>query len=148
MNIRESIARSLEEQRRTLMDMPEEVTSAIAGVLEDMDSGVTAGRAPADMPYGFSEYVNVIPSRTKCACTPILITYCYDKDSFEGRIMESLDHATVHCPGICRHIFFLTTQWDSKVTNKLAGYIEAVRKNDVKIAFIHITNKGIVLMPV
>ena len=145
---RELIEKSIENQREGLLDIPREVEESIERVFDDIIEGITKGKAPVNTLQQLDGYVNVIPSRDKAACTFLLITLCYNNDSFEGRIFESLDHATKLCPGICEHIFFLTTQWNSAIVNKLSGYIEAVRKNNVKIKFVYLTDKGVALMPV
>mgnify|MGYP003506902910 FL=1 len=155
MDIREVIEKSIAEQRNSLLDIPEGAAEAIGRAMQDLEEGSTKERASDNALENLGGYVNVIPSKTKIACTPILITLCYDKDSFEGRIMESLDHAEKQCPGICEHIFFITTQWNSVIANKLSGCIGLLRKSGVEIRFIHITEKftergkenGIVLMP-
>lgn len=138
----------LELQRSILLKLPDEIVNALEKVLNDVESEHSKERAPEEQnDYGCNDYINVIPSKMECACRPILLTYCYDKDNFEDRIMESLDHASLKCPGINKEIYFLSTQWDSRCIRKTAGYIKAVRMNDVKVVFLHITNKGIVLMP-
>lgn len=151
MNIERIIEESLQEQRRGLLELPEEVGGAIRVVMSDIEEGIADGKASpniADGFDGFGGFVNVIPSKKKSACSSILITFCYKKDNLNLRIKESLDHATLHCPDICRQIFLLTTQWDSKAIDQYKGYIKSVRQGGVEISFIHITPKGIVLMPV
>ena len=138
----------MEQQRSILLELPDEIVNALEKVLNDVESEHSKERAPDEQnDYGCSNSMNAIPSKTECACKPILMTYCYDKDNFEDRIVESLDNASIKCPGINKEIYILSTQWDSRSINKLAGYINAVRMNDVKVVFVHITNKGIVLMP-
>ena len=150
MNIRDIIERNIMDERIGLLDVPKAVIDAVEKVFTDVKSGVTKDQAPPDMANVFSSYtnINITPWLEEGVCSPIMITFCYDKDNFDGRIIESLDHAVIHCPNICEFIFFLTTQWDSKAVNKLAGYIEAVRKAGITISFIYITSKGFVVMPV
>lgn len=155
MDIRGVLKKCIAEQSNSLLDIPEEAAVAIGRAMQDMEEESTKERASEKALEDLGGYVNVIPSKTKIACTPILITLCYDKDSFEGRILESIDHAEKQCPGICEHIFFITTQWNSVIANKLSGCIGLLRKSGVEIRFIHITEKftergkenGIVLMP-
>ncbi len=148
MRTRELIEKSIEIQTEGLVDIPREVRESIERVFDDIIEGITKGKAPVNTLEHLDDYVNVIPFKYKAACTQLLITLCYNNDSFEGRIFESLDHATKLCQGICKYIFFLTTQWSSATTNKLSGYIEAVRKNGVMIKFVYITDRGSVIIPV
>lgn len=150
MNIKDIIERNILEERLGLLNVPNEAIGAVEKVFEDIKAGNTTDQAPNDIAriFGGSLKVNVIPWKEKGLCTPILITFCYDKDSFDGRIIESLDYAIINCPNMIEYIFFLTTQWDSGKVNKLAGYIESVRKNGVAISFIYLTPKGFVVMPV
>lgn len=148
------ITDSYNQQKNALIDLPEQVQIALGTIMDDLAKGKTQVKAPKNsadrigqLSYG-NPYCNVIPSITKSTCMPLLITYCYDADNFEGRIMESLDHAVLHCPGDCRIVYILTTQWVSQIANKMSGYIESVRNNGVRIQFVHITAKGIVAMPV
>ena len=139
---------SLRTQQKDLLEIPDEVAEAIEIVLSEIKEGNTIGHAPEDLLDCLDGYVNVIPSKHKGMCTHILITLCYDKDNFEGRIFESLDHAAKICPDICRNVFLLSTQWNSVIVNKLSGYIESVRKNGINVYIIYMTQKGIVVMPV
>ena len=148
MTIREIIEQGIEGQRNTLLDLPAEVAEAIGRVFSDMEDGLTDGKASANIANDICGYVNVIPSNMEGSCTPLLITFCYDKDNFYERIMDSLDHAIKLCPNICRHIYLLTTQWDSRTVNRLEGYIGSVRQLGTAVSFIHITSKGIVKMPI
>ena len=117
------IANNYDQQKNALVDLPEQVLIALGIILDDLAEGNTTSKAPKNSAdrigqssYG-NPYCNVIPSQIKSVCTPLLITFCYDADNFEGRIMESLDHAILHCPGDCRAIYFLSTQWVSQITN-------------------------------
>jgi hypothetical protein len=150
VNIREIIERNIIDEKIGLLDVPKEVIDAVEKVFADVKSGVSKEQVPSDIAEIFSHYtkINIIPWQEKGVCSPVMITFCYDKDDFDGRIMDSLDHAVMHCPNICEYIFFLTTQWDSRAVNKLVGYIEAVRKTGVTLSFIYITPKGFAVMPI
>lgn len=147
--ISEFISRTEENHwDEVLKRMPRMIQCAIESVQRDISSGRTKGRATTEFIYpGIGDY-NVIPSEMMMECTPILIVYCYNQDNLEGRIVESLDHATLSCPIESKHVFFLTTHWDSKIPKKLEGYIESVRSNKVEVNFIYITGKGHVILPV
>ncbi len=110
-------------------------------------AGHKGGRSLTDY-FPDSDEFNMIPSDQPAPCRWNLVTICYGKDSFENRIIESLDHASLHCKGTCKKIFFLSTRWNSQTIDKLRGYIEAVRASGVEINFYYITAKGIVWMPV
>jgi hypothetical protein len=73
---------------------------------------------------------------------------CYDKDNFESRIREWLDHASITCQGINMELYFFTSQWNSFTVDKFKGYIASLRKNGTVISMIYVTEKGLVLMPV
>jgi hypothetical protein len=147
MDSRGLLEKSIHRQTSELLDLPEEVLIGIDIVYDDLMKSITKGTAPLDRGDTFGGDVNIIPSKHKSVCTPILITFCYDKDNFEQRILDSLDHATIICNKKCEVIYFLTTQWNSFTFNKLSGYVESVRSHNVRVSFIYITNKGITIMP-
>lgn len=139
-----------ENQAGNWSDLPEVVGGILGRMVGDVRSGRADGRAPEGgiANSGHSGTINMIPSSFLGSCWPILVTLCYDQDDFEKRIFEGLDLAVKNCPNVTRSIFFLTTQWDSEVVQKLGGYIESVRKRNVEIQFIYTTAKGTVRMPV
>ena len=149
MNIRDLLEKSIEAQRGGLLDIPEEVAEAIEIVARDVENGTAKGKAREETLEGLGVYVNVIPGRHEGFCCDTLITLCYDNDKIEERIKNSLDHAMIICPGKCRNVYIITTQWNSITYNKLYyGYLNSVRKNGVHITVIYITDKGITLLPV
>jgi len=134
--------------QRSIKEFPECVKAVLSNIFDDIREGNTQGRAP-EYNGGISDgWINYIPSKQKGDCCPILIGVCYDKDNFENRVMECLDHASINCSAINREIFIFTTQWNSLVANKLQGYINALRRDGKTINMIYITNMGIALMPV
>lgn len=144
--IRDMLERNIQRQR-SLLELPEGIQIAINIVRQHIETRLTRGRASAGNYRELGGHINVIPSKHEGDCSDVLITFCYNKDSFEGRIMESLDHAAKFCPRTCRNIYFISTQWKSDVADKLSGYVDSVRKNNVNICFIHMTEEGIVVMP-
>lgn len=98
--------------------------------------------------YGNRNYdaFNMIPSSNRIGCTDLLITFCSEYDSFEKRILESLDHVSKHCLNT-KDVYFITRKWNSSTFNKLLGHIELIRKTQVNIVFIYIGKEGVVLMP-
>ena len=136
------------EWEESCFNLSKMILRAIESVKRDIKAGRTNDRVLPELVYpGIGDY-NVIPSKRKGQCTPILITYCYNKDNLESRILESLDHVTISCPRASKYIYFLITQWDSLTPKKLEGYIDSVRKLNVEIQFIYTTKKASVQMPV
>lgn len=146
MEIRYSIIESFEKQGLLLSDKPE-VIDALERMYSDIMDGNSLKAAPIDIGKSIFGEANIIPSNERTSCKKILISFCYDKDNFEDRIFESLNHATLQCGKASSEIFFLTTYWESSVINKLRGYVEAVRRNGVSVNFIYGAEKGYAIMP-
>ncbi len=90
---------------------------------------------------------NMIPSSsTRRGCTELLITFCCNNDSFEKRLLESLDHVSQHCRNT-KDIYFITTKWNSTVFEKYEGYLDMIRALPVNIVFIYVGKEGFVRMP-
>lgn len=90
---------------------------------------------------------NIIPSSSKWkGCTELLITFCYNNDSFEKRLRESLDHFSQQCRNT-KDIYFITTKWNSTVFEKFEGYLKMVRTQGVNVVFIYLGKEGFVMMP-
>jgi hypothetical protein len=149
-------------QRHEDMVVPrivEEILKRIAGYLEenfeDVDTDILEKvRREFDENSGStwygnwgSEEYNMIPSSSnRRGCTELLITFCSKNDSFENRIIESLDHASTHCKNT-RDIYFFTSKWNTSTIDKLRGYIELVKRASVNIVFIYVGKEGFVQMP-
>lgn len=117
-------------------------------VAEDIASGAVEGKAPDDQWERADDDLNVVPSKHKSDCKHLLAGVCYDKDNFESRIREWLDHASITCQGRNMELYFFTSQWNSFTVDKFKGYIASLRKNGTVISMIYVTEKGLVLMPV
>lgn len=133
--------------QRSIVECPEGVNAVLSKIFDDIREGITQGKAPVDKGINFDD-INYIPSSHKGPCRPLLVAVCYDKDHFEDRMLECLDHASINCAGINREIFFLTTQWNSYIANKHRGYIESMRREGYLINMIYVTHLGFALMPV
>lgn len=90
---------------------------------------------------------NMIPSSSnRRGCTELLVTFCFQNDSFEKRLLESLDHVSKHCRNT-KDIYFITTKWNSAIFEKYDGYLEMVRDTPLNIVFIYVGKEGFVWMP-
>ena len=134
--------------QRSIYEFPEGVKAVLSKIYDDIKEEKTQGKAPVDDGNNYSDRINLIPSNQKGDCRPLLVGVCYDKDHFENRMLECLDHASITCASINREVFFFTTQWNSYVANKYRGYIQSVKRSGVSINMIYVTNVGIALMPV
>jgi len=133
--------------QRGIVELPHGLKGILARIIEDIETGASKGRAPDDYENYTTGNINLVPSKHKGGCHNILVGICYDKDNFEERIRDWLDH-TMRCPGINGDLYFFTTQWNSLVVQKFKGYIDSLRKNGLSIHMIYITDKGFVLMPI
>lgn len=134
--------------QRSITRFPEEVKIVLSEIYDDFRTGVILGKAPTDDRNIYTDRINIIPSKHRGSCCPILIGKCYDKDHFENRMLECLNHASITCVGINNEIFFFTSQWNSYVVNRYRGYIDSLKLNGVSINMIYVTPLGIALMPV
>ncbi len=58
--------------------------------------------------------VNVIPGGTKGNCHPVLIVAIgVNDDNPNERILEAIEHVTVHCPGNTTAVVFWAAWWDA-----------------------------------
>ncbi len=139
---------SLQRQKNILAELPGAVVEALSSVLEDMLEEITQKKAPHDHPMlcGGNGHFNLIPSNKKGACHPFLVTLCYDRDNFHGRILETLNHLTLHCPGRTQQAYVITTQWQSGDIKNLAGYIASVKQNGAEVYFLYVTGSGVNMM--
>lgn len=131
-----------------IRELPDEVRTVLSRIFDDMREGITQGKAPVDNGNDYSGWINYIPSKHKGPCCPVLVAVCYDKDNFETRMLDCLDHASINCVGINHKIFFITTQWNSHCINRHKGYIDSLKRNGLLIKMIYVTSAGIALMPV
>ena len=139
-----------ELDQRRIFELPEVVRVILSQIREDIESGRTIGKAlfgSGEYPY-FGDDINLIPSRIKGDCHPILVAICYDGDRLDARLKECLECAAVTCAGINREVYFFTTKWESHAIGARVQHIEALRKNGVRISFIYMSAKGEALMPV
>jgi hypothetical protein len=134
--------------QRGIEELPGSLKKVLSRVVEDIASRAAEGRAPDDQWERAGDDLNVVPSKHKGDCKHLLVGVCYDKDNFENRIREWLDHASTTCQGINMELYFFTTQWNSFTVDKFNGYIASLRKNGTAISMIYVTEKGLVLMPV
>lgn len=134
--------------QRGIEELPKEVRRIIDRIMGDFEMGKTSGKAPSDFGGHTNNEINLIPSSYKGSCHTLLVGICYDRDNFESRIRECLDHAAIHCRGINQQIIILSTQWNSFTMNKFKGYVESLRENGVLINMIYVAEKSYVLMPV
>ena len=134
--------------QREMVELTGSLKEVLGKIIEDISSGVSEGKAPLDSSGYYGDYINLVPSDRVGSCKNFLVGICYDKDKFEDRIREWLDHAATKCQEINRELYFFTTQWDSRTINKFKGYIESLRINGIYLNMIYITEKGLVSMPV
>lgn len=100
------------------------VSENIAGTVIELikkaiDSG-TEGKArpPHDQePWPEEAMMNVIPSAMKGPCREVLVAFCFDSDSFNGRLREVAYHAGIHCPDT-KVVVLVTSQWNAKAWKK------------------------------
>lgn len=128
------------------MEYPREIRAVLAKIVEDILSGKSSGKVPLDLGEIFYGDFNLIPSDRPERCCAQLVAVCYDKDNYDSRIRECLDHAAIICPNQNHEIFFFSTKWDSTVAGRYSGYIESLRRNGVLVNMIYATRKGQVLM--
>lgn len=134
--------------QRSIAEFPREIRSVLSRIIEDIKSGESKGKAPHDMGEQFHGDINLIPSDEHGRCCTQLVAICYDKDNFDTRILECLDHAAIICPKQNQSIFFFSTQWNTVVASKYIGYIESLRRNGVSVDMVYMTRRGLVLMPI
>lgn len=74
----------------------------------------TSGKAKA-FGSGVSSPINMIPSDgSSGGCTPVLVAFCFDNDSFDARMREVAYHAGILCPDT-EAVVLVTSKWDSKL---------------------------------
>ena len=134
--------------QRGIAELPREVRHVLNRIMEDFEAGRTSGKAPDDFGEFYDDDFNLIPSKRKGRCHTLLIGVCYDRDNFEERIRECLNHASLQCNGINQEIFIISTQWNSFTLQKFKGHIQSLRDNHLSIDMLYITEKSFVLMPV
>ena len=134
--------------QKGIEELPGSLKKVLSRVVEDIASGAAEGRVPDDQWERAGDDLNVVPSKHKGDCKHLLVGVCYDKDNFENRIREWLDHASTTCQGINMELYFFTTQWNSFTADKFKGYIASLQKNGTLVSMIYVTEKGLVLMPV
>lgn len=130
------------------MEFPQEIRSILSKIFKDILNGGSEEIAPHDIGDQFYGHINLIPSDKQGRCCPLLVAICYDGDNFESRLLECLNHAAISCPDQNKLIYFFTTQWNTSTARKFSGFIEALRRNGVIVNMIHMTKKGLVLMPI
>jgi len=133
--------------QRSIFEFPEGGKAVLSKIYDDIREGKTQGKAPVENGINYDR-TNYIPSKHEGTCRSLLVAVCYDKDNFENRMLECLDHISITCVGINREIFFFTTQWNSYIANKYRGYIESLKRDGYLINMIYVTHIGIELMPV
>jgi hypothetical protein len=68
---------------------------------------------------------NLIPSDQSGSCRQLLVTLCFDSDSFERRLNEAIKHAGIHCPNT-EMVIFVTTKWEPKKWRSLERDVRAL----------------------
>lgn len=157
--INEMGRRRRRNEDREVPRIVEDILQRIAGYLDEDSEGIytdiigKVSREIDDLNKGSAKYgnrnfeeFNMIPSSNRIGCTELLITFCAEYDSFEKRILESLDHVSKHCKNT-KDIYFITRKWNSSTFNKLLGHIELIRSASVNIVFIYVGKEGIVSLP-
>lgn len=90
-------------------------------IIEQMVSGDTSGKArPPHLADGVGAAVNVIPAESSTqtgGCTPALLAFCFDGDSFDARMLEIERHVTLYCRD-AKLVLLVTTQWQPKIWRK------------------------------
>jgi len=97
------------------LDLPN-VEQDIADALQSGTEGRAKSRI-ASTASGSANY-NRLPSNTTGPCTPFLLAYCFDGDSFNGRLNEIANHAGILCPDT-QEVLFITTQWKPRDWKKI-----------------------------
>jgi len=134
--------------QRSIKELPIGVKAILSKIYDDIREGISQGKVPLDNWDSDFDRINLIPSKYRGYCCPVLVGVCYDKDNFETRMRECLDHASITCKGINHEIYFFTTQWNSNIANNYRGYIDSLKQNGILIHMIYVTNAGIALMPI
>jgi hypothetical protein len=112
-----------------------ECLDAVQSVIARVTAGDTTGKAATPrISTGGGAPINVIPSdrgASAVACTPILLAFCFDGDSFDTRLHEIERHVTLDCRDT-RLVILVTTQWQPKVWKK--KYEDAFSRIDPLVA--------------
>lgn len=113
--------------QRTITEYPREIRSVLTRIIEDILNGKSAGKVPHNLIEQLDGDYNLIPSDRHRRCCTQLVAICYDKNNFDSKIQECLNHAAIICPHQNERVFFFSTQWNSEVAGRYAGYIESLR---------------------
>lgn len=131
-------------------ELPGIVREAIDIARRDREEGLTAGKKRPDDYNELGHPANVIPSNHLGPCHRELFTYIYDKDSFDARVLESLNLVLDpdKCFGVCRHVVIITTKWDPRIIEKYVGLFKSAERAGIDIIFsLHIGNHPTTFRP-
>ena len=113
----------------------------IEDIIDDIDQSDTKGKAK---PFaGRSGNCNAIPGYPNGACRPLLIVRCYNKDKLWERLTEMLYHAGIYCRGVNKQVIFFTAKWNPDEVEFHRQAIRLLQHEDVRIAFILISERGL-----
>jgi len=109
-------------------DVPNELLTEMNRVLGRVIEEGTSGRASAALKRTRSPgptSINIIPSDETSACSPLLLTLCFDNDDLGERVNDAVKHAGIHCPQT-RAVVLVTSKWDPKKWSQLERDVMAL----------------------
>ncbi|MCS7232067.1 MAG: hypothetical protein RMJ67_08025 [Elusimicrobiota bacterium] len=94
-------------------------------------SPVEKGQYIMKSPY--NGVINVIPSRGKGVCCEMLLVFIGDKDNFEKRIFQALEHTGIICRNITKYVIFYAFKWETIIWEKhYNSFVELVDKDRLR----------------